>query len=79
VFRVAVCPSSIKDARFLKVKMLNPLSNTTSTHVHIPIHTLKYVVNISSRNLILNMKFNDGMLKKRNIVVGYFVSRVASY
>jgi hypothetical protein len=40
------------------------------------IHILKPVVNISSGNLLLNTKFNDGTLKKRNIVVGQFVSLV---
>ena len=56
--------------------MLYPSSNTTSTHSHISIHTLKSVVNISSGNLLLNKKLNDGTLTKRNIVVGHYVSRV---
>jgi len=56
--------------------MLYPSSNTTSTNAHISIHTLKSVVNISSRNLLLNKKFNDSTLTKQNIVVGYFVSLV---
>ena len=54
-------------------------SNTTSTHAHISIHTLKSVVNISSGNLPFNNKFNDGTLTKRNIVVGHFVSLVCSH
>jgi hypothetical protein len=33
-------------------------------------------VNISSGNLLLNKKFNDGTLTKRGIVVGHFVSLV---
>jgi hypothetical protein len=33
-------------------------------------------VNISSGNLLHNKKSNDGTLKKRNIVVGHFVSLV---
>jgi len=37
------------------------------------------VVNISSGNLLLNKKFNDGTLTKRNIVVGHFVSLVYSH
>ena len=56
--------------------MLYPSSNATSTHAHISIHTLKSVVSISSRYLLLNKKFNDGTLTKRNIVVGHFVSLV---
>jgi len=48
-------------------KMLYPSSNTTSTHAHISIHTLKSVVNISSGNLLFNKKFNDGTLAKQNI------------
>jgi len=59
--------------------MLYPLSNTTSTHSHISIHTLKSVVNISSGNLLLDKKFNDGTLTKRNIVVGHFVSLVCGH
>ena len=57
-------------------KMLYPSSNTTSTHAHISIHMMKSVVNISSGNLLLSKKFNDGTLTKRNIVVGHFVSLV---
>jgi hypothetical protein len=53
-----------------------PSSNTTSTHAHVSIHTLKSVVNISSKNLLFNNKFNDSMLTKQNIVIGYFVSLV---
>jgi len=60
-------------------KMLYPSSNTTSTHAHISIHTLKSVVNISGGNLLLNKKFNDGTLTKRNIVVGHFVSLVCGH
>ena len=56
--------------------MLYPSSNATSTHAHISLLTLKSVVNISSRNLLLNKKFNDGTLTKRTIVVGHFVSLV---
>jgi len=59
--------------------MLYPLLNTTSTHAHISKHTLKSVVNISSGNLLLNKKFNDGMLTKLKIVVGHFVSLVYGY
>ena len=42
----------ILDARVPIFKMLYPSSNTTSTHAHISIHTLKSVVNISSGNLL---------------------------
>jgi hypothetical protein len=56
--------------------MLYPSSNTTSTHAHISILTLKSAVNISSENILLNKKFNEGTLMKRNIVVGHFVSLV---
>jgi len=66
----------ILDSRVPISKMLHPSSNTTSTHAHISIHTLKSVVNISSGNLLLNNKFNDGTLTKRNIIVGHFVSLV---
>ena len=48
--------------------MLYPSSNTTSTHAHISIHTMKSVVNMNGRNLLLNKKFNDSKLTKRNIV-----------
>jgi hypothetical protein len=34
------------------------------------------VLNISSEKLLFNKKFNDGTLKKQNIIVGHFVSRV---
>ena len=54
--------------------MLYPSSNTTSTHAHIFLNTLNSVVNISSRNLLLNKKFSDGTPTKRKIVVGHFVS-----
>jgi len=37
---------------------------------------MKSVVNISSGNLLLYKKVNDGTLTKRNIVVGHFVSLV---
>jgi hypothetical protein len=63
----------ILDARVPIFKMLYPLSNTTSTHAHISIHTLKSVVNISSGNLFFNKKFNDGTLTKPNIIVDHFV------
>jgi hypothetical protein len=33
-------------------------------------------VNISSGNLHLNKKYNDGMLTKQNIIVGHFASLV---
>jgi hypothetical protein len=59
--------------------MLYPLSNTTSTHAHVSIHMLKSVVNISSGNLLLNRKYNDGTLTKQNIVVSHFVSLVYSH
>ena len=55
--------------------MLYPSPNTTSARAHISIHTLKSVVNISSRNLLFNKKLNDGTLTKRNIV-SHFVSLV---
>jgi len=42
---------------------------------HISIHMMKSVVNISSRNLLLDKKFNDGTLMKQN-VVSHFVSLV---
>jgi hypothetical protein len=57
-------------------KMLYPSSNTTSTHAHISIHTMKSVVNISSEDLLLNTKLNDDTRTKRNIVVGHFASHV---
>jgi hypothetical protein len=66
----------ILDSRVPISKMLYPLSNTTSTHAHSSIHTLKSVVNIDSKNLLLNKKFNKDTLTKQNIVVGQFVSLV---
>ena len=66
----------ILDARVPIFKMLYSLSNTTSAHAHISIHTLKSVVNISSENLLFNKKLNDGTLMKRNILVSHFVSRL---
>jgi hypothetical protein len=65
----------ILDARVPIFKMLYPSSNTTSTQAHISIHMLKSAVNINSGNLLLNKKFNDGTLTKRNIV-SHFVSFV---
>ena len=57
-------------------KMLYPLSNITGTHEHISIHTMKFAVNISSGDLLLSKKLNDGTLTKLNIGVGHFVSLV---
>ena len=64
----------ILDACVPIFKTFYPSSNTINTHAHISIHTLKSVVNISSGNLLINKKFNDGMLMKRNVVVGHFVT-----
>jgi hypothetical protein len=64
------------DARVPIFKMLYPSSNTTRTNAHISIHTLKSVVSISSGNVLLNKKFNDGTLMKQNIAVSHFVSLV---
>jgi hypothetical protein len=64
------------DARVPIFKVLYPSSDTSSTHAHISIHTLKSVVNIGSGNLVFNKKFNDGTPTKQNIVVGHFVSLV---
>jgi hypothetical protein len=57
------------------IKKHYPMSYTASTHAHISPHTMKSVVNISSGNLLLNEKFNDGTLTKLNIF-GHFVSLV---
>ena len=54
----------ILDARVPIFKMFHPSSNTASTHAHTSISTLNSVVNISSRNLPFNKKFNDGTLMK---------------
>jgi hypothetical protein len=72
----ATAPRLILDARVLILKMFYPSSNTTSTQAHISIHTMKSAVNISSGDLLLNKKFNDGTLTKRNIVGGHFLSLV---
>jgi len=64
------------DARVSIFKMLYPLSNTTGTHAPISIHTMKFAVNISSGDLLLNKEFSDGTLTKRKFVVGHFVSLV---
>jgi hypothetical protein len=43
------------------------------THAHTPIRTLKSLVNFCSRYFLFHKKFDDSMLAKRHMVVGYFV------
>jgi len=54
----------ILDAHVPIFKMLNPPSNTISTHAHISIHKLKSVVNISTGNFLFNEKINESTLTK---------------